>query len=279
MLERDSSNLTVRQHTVAVLARPYTDADGTPRSFIVAGTVPGVGNASGSINAYSRIELFGQDFGGLFNLTRGPEFELNAVAGGRLLQVRERLDITGTSRTLPAENVLFGASDHFQTFDKFYGGQLGLQGRYRRGSWSVGGKVTVALGGDDQEIRAKGDRVLQTPTSRVTDDTGLYVLPSNRGTFDRAVLDFVGEARIDMGWEPTSWLRVRAGYGFLYWNNPVRAGDQIGPLNLNQVASRGPFQAGGGAVANPAGPALPGVPFRTDTFRAQGVSVGLEFRW
>src|SRR5262249_46204692 len=100
-------------------------------------------------------------------------------------------------------------------------------------------------------------------------DYGLYILPSNRGNFERAAFDLVGEAKLTVGWDVTSWLAVQVGYSFLYWMQPVRPGDQIQPINLAQVAPGGPV-----------GPAVPaGVPFRSDCMWAHGFNVGAEVRW
>src|SRR5204862_7789997 len=119
----------------------------------------------------------------------------------------------------------------------------------------------VAFGADDQIIRAKGDRVIHTPEQRTTFDYGLYVQPSNRGSFERIVGDFVTEWGMTLGCDWTSWLRGRVGYTLLTWRNPVRPGDQIEPLNLTGT-----------------GPA-PTIPFRSDFFWAQGLNLGIELRW
>ena len=129
LLERDSSNITYAPHTITPLARPYLDAtDGQWHSFIVADSSPQLGELSGSINVYSRIEFFAEDVNGLLRLGQGENYRVNLLAGAHFLQLRERLDITGTSRILPDESTLIGGTDHFTTFNKFYGGQMGLSG-------------------------------------------------------------------------------------------------------------------------------------------------------
>ena len=64
----------------------------------------------------------------LLVLSRNRGLELLALLGGRFLQMRERLDLTGTSKVLPVESTLYGVTDQFNTFDKFYGAQVGLLG-------------------------------------------------------------------------------------------------------------------------------------------------------
>jgi hypothetical protein len=268
-LERDSSNFTVKWNTISVLARPYVDAgDGSEKAYVIAGPSPGVGDLTGAFNAYSRIELFGQDANVLYGLGAGPNWTLDALTGVRFLQMRERLDLTGVSKILPDESIMLSATDHFDTFDKYFGVQAGLRGEVRRGRWYAEGKIALSIGGDDQEIRTYGNRIYQTPQEKLTSAYGVLVLPSNRGSFERGEFDFVTEVGFNVGGELTQHIRVRVGYSLLTWLNPVRPGDQITPINLAQVAPGAPPFAG-----------QPSVPFREDFFWAQGANAGLEFRW
>ncbi len=268
-LERDSSNITYPAHGIDPLARPYLDAnDGQWKSFVVAGNSELFGPVSGSINVYSRMELFHQDVNALIRLRDGDDYRLTLLAGAHFIQLRERLDITSTSRILPDESVLFGVSDHFATFNKFFGGQLGLTGEWRRGRWSLESKGVLAYGADAQQIDAKGDRVLHTPNQRTVFNYGLYVLPSNTGTFERLMSDFVSEWNLNLGFQMSPRVRFRLGYSLLTWLNPVRPGDQIDALNLSQIG-----EAEGGGSQKPA------IPWRADFFWAQGLNMGMELRW
>jgi len=267
ILERDSSNLTYRHHTYSPLVRPYIDAaTGEQRTEIIAGFNPGVGDLAGSINVYSRVEVFGQDTNILIRLAENEQIRVHALFGARFLQMRERLDITATSRIKPAEAVIFGQADHIQTFMKFFGGQTGLAAEVYRGNWFVGAKGTLALGADVQIVRAKGDRVVHTPQGRETADYGLYVLPSNTGHFERTVLDFVTDWQFNIGYMLTPRLRTRIGYSLMTWNNPVRPGDQIVPIDMLQIEN------GNTALA-------PKIPFRSDFFWAQGLNFGFDLKW
>ena len=268
-LERDSSNFTVPWQT-GTLARPYVDAaTGAYGSAVVAGPAPGIGQLTGSVNIYSRIELFGQDLGGLAILGRGDGWQVGGILGTKFLQMRERLDITATSRLLPDQTTLFGTTDHFHTFDHYYGAQTGLVGEFRATDrLTLRLQGTVGLGVDDQEIRTYGNQVFQTPLLRTTKNYGLYVLPSNTGNFERADFDTVSEASLSLAWNVTGRITLHLGYSLLVWANPVRPGDQITPINLSQVAP-------GGLV----GPAQPQIPWKTDLLLVHGANAGLEFRW
>ena len=241
---------------------------GAAKSYIVAGASPN-GDLVGGINVYSRIELFGQDADAMWLFVREENWNLAALVGGRFLQMRERLDLTATSRVLPDQSVLIGLTDHFHTFDKFFGIQTGLAAEARLfDRLSVSARGTVALGVDDQIIRIQGDRVFHTPLARTTQDFGLFALPSNRGSHERGAFDTVWDTSFSLSYEMTRHLTLRGGYSLLVWNNPVRPGDQITPVNLSQVAP-------GGLV----GPAEPHVPWKSDLFWAHGANIGLELRW
>jgi hypothetical protein len=269
ILERDSSNLTFPWQSGTALALPYVDAaSGQWKSYVIAGNSPVNGPLSGSINVYSRIEFFDEDVDAMWRLIQTDNYRLVLLAGAHFLQMRERLRTTGASLELPAQSTLLGVFDQFDTFDKFYGGQIGLKGIWRRGRLYIEGRGVIALGADDQVVNSKGNRVIDSPAGRTTEDYGLYVLPSNTGVFERAALDFVTEWGLNVGWAFSSRLGCHIGYTLVTWNNPVRPGDQIEPLNLSQVSP-------GGLV----GPLKPAIPFRTDFFWAQGLNFGVELRW
>ncbi len=269
ILERDSSNVTFPWESTSTLALPYIDAtSGLWKSYIVAGNSPDYGPLTGSINVYSRIEFFDEDVDAMLRLSEDENHRLVLLAGAHFLQMREILRTTGTSRILPAQSTLLGVFDQFNTYDKFYGAQVGLKGVWRRGRFFLEGRGVMALGADAQTIATKGDRVFNTPLVRTETNYGLYVLPTNTGSFDRAVFDVVTEWGVNIGWAFNSHWSCRFGYTLLTWNNPVRPGDQIEPVNLSQVSP-------GGLVGIP----KPTIPFRTDIFWAQGINAGLEFRW
>jgi hypothetical protein len=262
-LERDSTYFKATSDGSTLLARSYFNADGTSSSETIAGPVPG-GWRDGSFVGYSRVELFGEEANAVLPLVAEGGLHIDALAGARFLQMRDRLDLTATGYLLPTRQVLFGLTDHWHTHDAYYGGQVGVCGEWAVGRWLLALRATVGLGGDDQLVQASGDRTFQTPAVRVVSPYGLAVQPSNAGDSERGDLDMVSEVNANVGYRLTCWARVYAGYTFLYWNNPIRAGDQVDlVINPNQ----------------PTPPGRPAIPFRTDNFWAQGVNVGLELRW
>jgi hypothetical protein len=268
-LERDSSQTTYPYGALPTLAIPFINAQtGQPGARIVEGMDPLRGQLVGGMVVYSREEFFGQEANFLIPWLHCDQGDLVIVAGGRFLQLRERLDLTSTSRDAATQSVLYGLTDHFTTDDKFFGLQGGLQGEYRLGGFFVDGKATVALGADDQQLRIKGSMIYAAPGVRTELPFGLFALPSNIGSHERGAFDVVTEEKVNVGYEFCSHARVYIGYSFLAWYNPVRAGNQIEPVNRSQLLPGGPQ-----------GPFEPGVPWRTEVFWAHGADVGLEFRW
>jgi hypothetical protein len=263
VLERDSTYFKAISNGSEVLAFPYTNAaTGLPASTVIAGPSPN-GLLRGAFVGYSRVELFGQQVNLVGVLADGPGGRLEALAGARFLEMRDRLDLTSVSYVLPAQATLLSFDDHFRTHDVFYGGQAGLRGTLNRGRWSLQLRGSMALGGDDQMVQTYAANLVQTPLSLKLLNTGLFVQDSNLGTFHRGAFDMVYETGVNIGFQLTPRITVFGGYTFLWWVNPIRAGDQV-DTTLNLTGSS---------------PARPVIPFREDSFWAQGLNAGVSFRW
>ncbi len=271
-LERASSNYTLANGAISPLARPYVNQlTGGQATELIGGNVPGIGPGLGGFNAYTRTELFGQDINVMMALVRTTNVHLSALAGGRALEMRDRLDITNTTQFGPNLNSIMGQDDRINTYNKFFGMQVGLLGDVQLlERLSLTAKGTFALGDNLEEIKNSGDTITDTPAGgRVVQPYGLYVLPSNSGKFHQSQgFNTVWEISATLNWEVTRWLFVRAGYSFLAWDKPIRAGQQIAPLDLAQLP--------GGA---PVGLAYPNFPGQGQWFWAQGIQAGLELRW
>jgi hypothetical protein len=255
ILERDSTYFKAVSGGGELLARPFTDAaTGLPDSYIVAGPGPN-GTLTGGFVGYSRLELFGEQADLRASLLKGENGELDLLAGGRFLQMRDRLDLTAASWLLPTQATLFGLTDHYRTHDEYYGGELGLEGEIHRDGWFLRMRGDASLGGNVQQIRTSGDQTFQTPLVKIVEPYGLTVLPNNTGTFQRTVLDSVFETGLDLGYRFNNHIECHVGYSFLYWTNPIRSGDQV---ELT---------------------APPGIPFKEAAFWGQGLNTGVQIRW
>lgn len=259
-LERDSTHFKAISDGSTLLALPFAQTDGSQGSYIVAGQAPS-GPRNGQFVGYSRIELFGEEANFMAMLLRTENFRLDALAGARFLQMRDRTDFTSTSRSLPSQSMLFGVEDHYRTANAYYGGQLGLRGELIYGRWSLTSRAEIGLGGNDEKIREFGYYLVQSPTSRGVTPVGLTVQANNTSTFQRTDLNMVTSADLNLRYRFSKHVSISGGYTFLLWDGPMRSGDQVNTVINN----------------NPGAP--PSVLYRRDVFWAQGVNVGLTLTW
>ena len=103
---------------------------------------------------------------------------------------------------------------------------------------------------------------------------GLLGLSSNIGNSHKDHFSFVPEVGMNVGYQVNDNIRIFGGYNFLYWTGVMRPGDQIDrSLDVTKIPN---FPvAGTPAMGQP----RPTVPFRTSDFWAQGITVGIEFRY
>jgi hypothetical protein len=266
-LERDSTYFKATSDGSQLLALAYTNPlDGQPSSRIIAGPTQQRGTLSGGFVGYSRIEWFGEEANAVLPVAAGEGWRLDLLAGLRFLQMRDRFEQTATSRSQPDGATLYGIMDNFRVGNTYYGGQVGASGECWFGRLFVQVRGTVGLGGDVELVRTFGQTTFQNPQVRTQTQAGLYVQPSNSGSRSRGNFDGAGEVALNLGYQVTSWARVLVGYTFLYWADPLRAGDQVDTVVNVQQATL------------PA-PARPAVPLKGDALWAQGLNVGLELRW
>jgi hypothetical protein len=265
-LERDSTYFKTVSNGDTLLALPFTNAlTNQPDSLLVAGEDRRRGPLSGGFVGYSRIEWFGEEVNAVLPLS-GPEgWRLDLLAGARFLQMRDRFNQTSVSRSLDM-TTLYSAMDNFRVGNAFYGGQVGLRGERQWGRCFLQVRGTIALGADDQLVRTFGESIFQTPQVRMVTPSGLFVQPSNSGSWSRCHFDGAGEVGINAGYQVTRHVRVLVGYTFILWADPLRAGDQVDAV-VN------PRQTGTTSGDRPT------VPFKGDTLWAQGVNLGLELCW
>jgi hypothetical protein len=266
-LERDSTHFRIDSNGALLLARPFLDENGNPSSNVIAGPT-NFGQAAGSFVGYSRIEWFGQEINGVVPLVVEEGGRLDLLAGARFFEMRDRTDLTSSGHPLANPSMLFGQTDHFRAFNLYAGGQAGLRGAVAFGRLTLDGRAVLGLGGNQEKVRAWGDQVVAVPGTRTVTGFGLAVLPSNAGRFIQGDVNWTGELAVNVGYQLASWARLFAGYTFLYWDAPLRAGDQIDVrLNLTQL------------TATPSGPRRPVIPFKEDALWGQGVNAGVELRW
>jgi hypothetical protein len=212
----------------------------------------------------------------------GGNYWVSLLGGIRYLQLDEGLginEITGVNPALPAGSPLFGGStitmtDQFDTRNYFYGAQIGAQAEFCWGRMFVDFVGKAALGVTHEVVDIHGATAITSPAgTTVVTPAGFLASESNSGHFTRDRFAVVPEVGINVGCQITRHWRASVGYTFLYWSSVVRPGDQVDVgLSGAQIPTDTRF--------NPAaGPARPAVLLRDADFWAQGVNVGLEFRY
>jgi hypothetical protein len=159
--------------------------------------------------------------------------------------------------------------DQFTTYNRYYGGQVGLETETRIGPVVLLLSAKAGAGENREVVKISGGSRVYEPDGTVTVDQrrGLLVQPSNEGRFTRNQVSVVPELAVTLAWEFSEHVRASLGYNFLYWSNIVRPGDQI-----DQVVNVGAVGDPGQLGTSP----HPVVPLHSTGFWAQGLSVGIQ---
>lgn len=234
------------------------------------------GLITGGIDIVNNLELWSGELNGVFTLHRTSSWEISGIVGVRYLELSESLQLTSVIAGLSkAYYGQFGVvQDGFSTKNRFYGGTLGLRGRYSTGRLSLDMSARIALGTVDQiqtiaggywSYNFRGPGVYDAGTQ------GVFAQTSNEGRFSSERFAAVPEAQIKIGYAITPRLRATIGYDFLYFSSVMRPGD-----NMNRNLPKG-------QTFNQADPTVSGTSperlSRTTDFFAHGVSVGMEYRF
>lgn len=259
---------------------------------IVAGNLTDLGLpiTPGTLVIENRTRLWGVDANLRRKLCCGPKYWLDGLIGFRHTQLEDTLNfsedigpVSNASRTL--------VSDSFGTNNVFNGGQLGLEAEWRFcPRLTLGGSFKIAAGNMHQTININGSTTIENGNfngntfARQTQSGGLLAQGTNIGSHSADRFAVVPEIGLKFGWDITQHWRFYAGYNVLYISNVVRAGEQL-DLRVNRTQSafagvdaNGVANGSHGVLA-PGSPATPAVLFRTTEFWAQGVSLGLEYRY
>jgi hypothetical protein len=223
--------------------------------------------------------LMGAEANGTWALATGRPWQIDLLAGFRWLRLHETYTITTSSPFIPpSPQDIWNTTDQFDTFNNFYGAQLGVRGRYDWGRFFASGAVKFAMGAMVQTVDINGSLVTNDFNDFGQPQTfpgGYFALPTNIGSHTRSVFAVVPEVGLNIGYRITSWAAVSVGYTFLYTNNVVRPGNQIN-RNINPTQSTA---YSGDPAPQRQGPAQPSFKFNSSDFWAQGINAGLSFRF
>ncbi len=239
---------------------------------------PGI--STGHVTVTAPSSLWGLDTNLRCNVCLTCDYRFDLLLGFRYLNLFEGLnieeDVLG-SATAPAPftNALTTVNDSFTTHNQFYGGQIGFDSEWKRGPWSLDVRGKLALGATEQQLTINGIESITAANGTTSNFTGgLLALPSNIGSYYKTEFSVVPEVGLTIGYQLTSAIRLFAGYNFLYWTNVARPGEQIDRnLDVTQIPN---FNIAG---AKPTAQPTPTVPFKQSDYWAQGIVIGIEFRY
>ena len=150
--------------------------------------------------------------------------------------------------------------------------EFGLIRTERYSCWELDYFGKIALGWNDAQVRING----QTTSTRsgatpVVRDGGFYALESNSGIYDDSDFAAVFQVGTNLAYWFTERLGLRVGYTFMLWPDVFRAGDQI-DQTINPNLLPPPLQP-------LTGPRRPAAIRRDTSFWAQGLNLGIEYRF
>jgi hypothetical protein len=207
-----------------------------------------------------------------FALVQNSAGHVDFLLGYRYLYLAESLQIQENLTSLDpfALGTRIQVNDRFATRNEFNGGLLGLDSEWKWSIFSLQIFGKLALGNLNREVMIDGNTLVTTPgAAPVNNPGGLLALQSNSGTFSSNHFVCMPELGITAGCQITNNIRATVGYSLLWLTEMVRPGDQIDrTVNTNLLPP-----------ALPAAPIRPIFTLRDTDFWAQGVRVGLEFRF
>jgi hypothetical protein len=294
-LPGDERQFAVNSAMFPVIARPFFSVNRNAETTQLT-AFPGLSTGNANVNNSSNLwgleanlrcnlccgstgcdDCCGCDCG--CNGRGGWTYRVDGLAGVRYLNLREDLSITehvlnSPTAPPPVNSAQAFVFDEFATRNQFYGGQVGLDAEFSRGPWSLDVWGKVALGDTHQDLNISGAQNV-TFANGVNQNFvgGLLAERSNIGSFHRDRFSVVPEVDLNVSYHVSDHVRVFAGYDFLYWSSVVRPGQQIDrTIDENQIPN---FNSG----QPPAGQNRPMVLFHESDFWAQGLNLGLEFRY
>jgi hypothetical protein len=276
-LEGKAANFLASSNGNPILARPFIDAVSGGQSSQrvafpgdLAGTV-GVSDAtSGLLGAGVLLRE---------RLCCGCNYTLDILAGYRYLTFSDNLSISenliNTNPNNPnfipqGANILVG--DRFGAKNQLNALDVGLTGEFHRGPWEMMVRGKVAVGYNHQAVDISGGtEVLFAPAAPSANVGGLLAQTTNIGHHSRDEISVVPELDVQLGYRLTPSVTVSVGYSYLNWSNVVRGANQIDQVvNPNLIPP---------AVNPGTGPNRPAFAFQRTDLWAQGLSLGLAFRY
>ena len=198
---------------------------------------------------------------------------VGVLGGYRFYRLNDSVNITEDLTSLIDDSPgSFLINDRFATRNQFNGAEVGFVVEARKARWTTELLGKIAIGSNRQTVRINGSTVISgSDSDDGTYEGGLLALPTNIGTYNRSTFNVIPQLNANLGYNVTPQLRMIVGYTLIYWSSVVRAGNQIS-LDVNETYIPSGFDT-------PEGPARPAFAWRNTDFWAQGINVGVDYRF
>ena len=130
----------------------------------------------------------------------------------------------------------------------------------------------MGIGNTHTEVAIDGSTAITTSLGRNVYSGGILALASNSGVHDSNQFSVMPEIGCTLSYDLTCRLTASIGYTLLYWSDVARPGDQIDE-NVDSA------QFPSGANPTPTAALHPAFVLHTSDFWAQGINLGLQYRF
>jgi len=276
MTSSQAANFSAASGNGTILARPFIDANSnTAQAVLVA--FPGLANGSINVRASSG-NLYGANLDLAEKAYDTDWFRLYSLIGYRFYQYNEDLRVQQTivpqpGHALFAAGTQISSTDNFGTRNQFHGVDLGFRSQFvLRENLTLEVLTKVAIGQQHRDVDISGETITTVPGATPSiRPGGVLALSSNSGPTADTDWRAIPEIGFTLSWQVRSYLAVRAGYSFIYFNQIVRAADQVDTtINPNLLP---------GANAKLGGAAQPAFNINRTDMWMQSLNLGLEFTY
>ena len=259
--------------TFPVLARPFFDTSiGAESSQVISYPNAWVGSAS----VVSTEELQGAEALWRQAIVHGSDGRIDMLLGYRFARLNDGLLISDTATSSGTAAISPGTqfeyADSFHTRNDFNGADLGFSTQWRRGRWTLDTQLKIGVGETHTVVDIDGSTAITTSAGRNVFGGGILALASNSGSHVSDQFSMMPEIGFTLTYDLTPHLTASVGYTLLYWSDVARPGNQI---DLNVDSNQFPS----GANPTPAATQRPAFVLHTSDFWAQGVNLGLGYRF
>ncbi len=277
-LDGASETLSYDSASSPILARPFFSVRPTavgPNADLIA--FPN--QVEGNLSVSTSTSLEGAEVMMHRMLAGDGHRQIQFMAGYQYNSLEDDLRINDFRRVTTGTGGLTSGTtlareDHFQTSNRFNGASLGVLATMRRQRLSMETGMQMGLGSNHAQVLVNGSTTSSVPVTAIgreiiTTQGGFLAQSSNIGSYEQDVFTMIPQLHVDLGYNINPQLRLLFGYRFLYWSQVARAGEQIDSrLNLSQIDPAGL-----------SGDARPQSDFRLTDFWAQGINLGLDYRF